>query len=119
MDTLLTLKLLNAVMFVENIIDFSIDRNEVSYTETVCLSDDQHIFTNKINIFELANYCREWAIKQGYFIFSGSDPFFTTGKCTFHYLDNYGNNAVTQTFTSDCELNAIFKACDWLLEKKD
>ena len=70
------------------------------------------------NIYELAHKCKEWAYSQGYILFSkirlnsslASCYFDTTGK--HDYEDGYHND-----FRAETEPEAIFKACQWILDK--
>lgn len=78
-----------------------------------------------INIHELAHKCKEWAIKQGYSLHScihddGSyeryysicdilKPLYDS-SCLFDTL--------LKTTEANTELEAIFKACQWILDNK-
>ena len=67
----------------------------------------------KINIHELAHKCKEWAYAKGYDLYStngwaGLDPVGGDGGSCY-WIDE---------FTSDTEPEAIFKACQWILENK-
>ena len=71
-----------------------------------------HSDAQEINIHELAYKCKEWAWEQGYVINS-------------HYAkdDCYAraNNMVEFSIESKekTEPEAVFKACQWILENKD
>lgn len=73
-----------------------------------------------INIHELAHKCKEWAYTQGYILFSkirlnsslASCYFDTMGK--HDYEDDYKND-----FRADTEPEAIFKACQWILDNRN
>ena len=60
-----------------------------------------------INIYELAHKCKEWAIKNDFFIFSGYNGNY---NC---FVNNSGNR-----FYGDSESESIFKACQWILDNK-
>ena len=70
------------------------------------------------NIYELAHKCKEWAYSQGYILFSkirlnsslASCYFDTMGK--HDYEDGYHND-----FRAETESEAIFKACQWILDR--
>ena len=72
----------------------------------------------EINIYELAYKCKEWSYTQGYILFSkirlnsslASCYFDTMGK--HDYEDGYHND-----FRAESEPEAIFKACQWILDK--
>ena len=71
-------------------------------------------FDYVINIYELAHKCKEWAIDlyggEAYFMRSGNyvDWFCETG---------FTNGFDTKKFTAGTELEAIFKACEWIMEQ--
>lgn len=64
-----------------------------------------------INIYELAHKCKEWAIKYIANIGSGYDK-----DKEFYWC--ICNNGEFQ-FYADTELQAIFKACQWILDNKE
>ena len=73
---------------------------------------------SEIDIHRVAHKCKEWAYSQGYILFSkirlnsslASCYFDTTGK--HDYEDGYHND-----FRAETESEAIFKACEWILNK--
>lgn len=73
-----------------------------------------------INIYQLAHKCKEWALSKGYILMSSprtSSSFATcefckNGKCD--YEDDLWND-----FRADTEPEAIFKACQWILNNKE
>ena len=56
-----------------------------------------------INIYELAHKCKEWALQYDYTILSSKGYATISGK----------------VFYDKTEPEAIFKACQWILENKD
>ena len=68
----------------------------------------------------LSNKCKEWALSKGYILMSKprtSSSFATcvfckNGKCD--YEDDLWND-----FRAGTEPEAIFKACEWILNQKD
>lgn len=112
---------------IEDIIDLKIFGKDLKYYEkcllkSCCdgrLSDNKDSIRKSINIYELAHKCKEWAYSQGYILFSkirlnsslASCYFDTMGK--HDYEDDYHND-----FRADTEPEAIFKACQWILESK-
>ena len=64
----------------------------------------------EINIYEFAFMCKEWVNKQEYWANSGYDNKY------YCMLRDMPDN---QWFYADTEVEAIFKACEWLLENKD
>ena len=74
---------------------------------------------SKINIYELANKCKEWAYSQGYILFSKIRLSSSLASCYFDvmgkhdYEDSYHND-----FRAETESEAIFKACQWILDRR-
>ena len=64
---------------------------------------------NIVNIHELAHKCKEWAFDRGYTIWSTYQGYITLKPLN----DSYGIE-----FEEDTEPEAIFKACEWILEQK-
>ena len=58
----------------------------------------------------LGNKCKEWVNKQGYWANSGYDNKY------YCMLRDMPDN---KWFYADTEVEAIFKACEWILENKD
>ena len=80
--------------------------------------DGYHNHCRNINIYELANKCKEWAYSQGYILFSKIRLSSSLASCYFDvmgkhdYEDSYHND-----FRAETESEAIFKACEWILTK--
>lgn len=64
----------------------------------------------QINIYELAHKCKEWALKKGYILHSSLSTFTVMDKQDG--ISYYGNGF-------DNEPEAIFKACQWILDNKE
>ena len=86
---------------------------------------------SKINIYELANRCKEWAINKGYEIKS-SKPIVLNdeGRQVFNYwwaawLFKFDGGCespkqiLLPSFIGENEPKAIFKACQWILDNKE
>ena len=73
-----------------------------------------------INIYELAHKCKEWAYSQGYILFSKIRLSSSLASCYFDtmgkhdYEDEYHDD-----FRAETESEAIFKACQWILDNKN
>ena len=87
---------------------------ELNYAERLIVFDT--VGYNKymiINIHELAHKCKEWALSKGYTTLSGNN----------HLVLNSCSICRTMTdddwldFYSDTEPEAIFKACEWIMEQ--
>ncbi len=79
-----------------------------------------------INIYELAHKCKEWANSFGYDLYSHRFD----ANASYSYLDldikgiyrdcevwRFSGNYLEE-FEGDTEAEAIFKACQWILDKK-
>ena len=77
--------------------------------------------TGEINIYELAHKCKEWATSKGYIMLS----YMEDDKTGYVSLgDLFGKTKVKLPqpkdsfwFEADTELEAIFKACEWIMEQ--
>jgi hypothetical protein len=71
-------------------------------------------YTERINKYELAHKCKEWAIKQGYVLESRlSLNKNHQGVCRIRKVRTFIE------IICDTEHEAIFKACEWILENKE
>ena len=94
-----------------------IDVNEVKGIEAntpICGCVHSDGWYDEINIYEFSYLCKEWAIKIDYKIESHTHLINKRiiGVASFNMQDN-----TTKFFQADAEPEAIFKACEWLLEK--
>jgi len=62
----------------------------------------------EINIYELAHKCKEWAKENNIIVSSNQYSVLVTD-----------NSNIRELFKAHTEPEAIFKACQWLLENKD
>lgn len=69
--------------------------------------------TMKINIYEFIFKCKEWALSKDYVISSYSKYKLDGYNCTIYC----NNGEIDEDFTSDTEVEAIIKACNWILEQ--
>ena len=69
-----------------------------------------------INIYELAHMCKEWAEKQTHyeFVVYAGDVYLTDQG-----LGGEGGFYCEELFEADTEPEAIFKACQWILDNKE
>lgn len=72
-----------------------------------------------INAYQLAHKCKKWAFKQGYQLSSMiggwyEDNAYWTYEC---FITDASQNSIMY-IEADSEFEAIFKACDWILENK-
>lgn len=67
----------------------------------------------RINIYELAHKCKEWAYENDYYVYS-IFTFAGEGFCYLTHENNISKRLIT--FEANTEPEAIFKACQWILE---
>ena len=81
-----------------------------------------------INIYELAHKCKEWAFEQGYELYSvknysvrTSDAVSRIGMWLSIVMSNSKSSLEmkSKNIFADTEPEAIFKACQWILDNKD
>lgn len=66
-----------------------------------------------INIYELAYKCKEWALGKDFVLYSGSTHRIKGYRCDIYTKDG----DVDEDFVGDTEPEAIFKACEWIMEQ--
>ena len=80
--------------------------------------DGYHNECRNINIYELANKCKDWAATKGYVLFSKTRLNSSLASCYFDtigrhdYEDDFHND-----FRAETEPEAVFKACEWIRKK--
>ena len=93
--------------------DIEIDTNEI--TIQIPFSHYQRQYdNNEINKYELAHECKKWVGNKGYsFNVLYDCNYFDKLKPAIE-IDFYNNR---KSFSADSELEAILKACEWVLEQ--
>lgn len=75
------------------------------------------IYGYLINLYEFAHKCKQWANSKGYDVLQ---CVLTDGK-SWVQLCEYNNmelrNKLSHYIHGNCEVEAIFKACEWIMEK--
>ncbi len=86
----------------------SIRENEI----TIVLNNGSRTY---FNIYELAHKCKIWAYNQGYILKS-----FYTLKQGYAIIEtSTGKDEIIDAKISFTECEAIFKACEWILKRKE
>lgn len=85
--------------------------------------DEPSEYMFPINIYELAHKCKEWAIENGFCVMSATfnadeDDIEENWIKDVNYAWAELHNE-DKLFRADTEPEAIFKACQWILENKD
>lgn len=71
----------------------------------------------QINIYELAHKCKEWADNRGYIVVAYISD--SKGWADLKYERNFKQVHDLSTFRAETEVEAIFAACQWILDNKD
>jgi len=127
-------KLLSEVLNT-NVVNIVTDTKKMRYNLDGSVSDNDKIIMyldtkwHKINIYELAHICKEWAFDNKYVI--GSIPKITEStwkKCAVNLTHFYlacKDRAIYKEqgdggwFTEPTEVESIFKACEWILNNRN
>ena len=101
----------------KDVSDVSIVMNNINYVieDNETQEDDELVYIDlgmNINIYELANKCKEWAYNQNFYIYS-IVSFAGEGWCYITKEDNIEKRL--KTFIADTEPEAVFEACEWIL----
>ena len=103
---------------VEQIVKVDIDADGL---EVMFWTDEEYF--NSINIYELASLCKLWAFRQKIDnrkidITSSTSHGITSGSMIFQCSIIWGySNDEKKSFEGESESDAIFKACEYILEQ--
>ena len=84
--------------------DYSIPTNEIRYYPVLSTG------YKSINTYEFAFKCKDWALSNGYFIYSTHELSFIK-SLSLETIKTFANG-------KDTEIECILKACEWLLEEQ-
>ncbi len=76
---------------------------------------------HKINVYELAHLCKEWAFEEGYSLYIKIRPDILNLKDVTHFYVvqlGFGSDKYARQFYGDSEVEAVFEACEWILNKR-
>jgi hypothetical protein len=107
-------ELLSEVLGCKLDIDEQLQPNEIEYIEKV----GSRLYYRYINIYELANKCKEWAYTKNYFLFSGHGAISASCEVN-HRTASPGKINPQEIVLADTESEAVFEACQWILENKE
>lgn len=96
--------------------EFVIEKNELRYILKDDINDIPELYF--INIYELSHKCKEWAKSKEFIIHSSPTQKIEYTAIAQHFDLNkfyYGQN---QSYALS-EYEAIFKLCQWILDKED
>jgi hypothetical protein len=125
-------KLLSAILNKKCVIvDFIKETNNLYYQTDCNIGTELRNKECWINVYELSERCKQWAFIKWYSIESSidSDGFDEQDNIEWVYyvylsdlknIEHIGNrNKFIKEFKAKTEPEAIFKACEWILENKD
>ena len=93
------------------------NKNYIEYTSEVTGNPYNYVTHDKINIYELMHMCKEWARDNEFFLRSFYD--YEGAFCYISAPEWVDKIDIPKTgFCSDTELDAVFKACEWILNNK-
>lgn len=73
-----------------------------------------------INIYELANKCKEWALSKDYYLRAEQGiNYYDNLQWTCFLNINMDDGAEYIDYWNSTEPEAIFKACQWILDNKE
>lgn len=87
----------------------SITKIEYNPSKTIVEYEQLERYWNSINTYELAHKCKEWAHKLGFMV--QSYQYNTKAR-----VDLLKSCDIDEIFIEETEPEAIFKACEWILE---
>lgn len=116
-------EILDKKAVVDDISNIELKENTITFIEDYCDEDEGSGFyrSHTINIYELAHKCKEWALSKGHYISLIIDEDDKT-KCRYvlnlSWNDEYEVDFVIASEPYDTEPEAIFKACEYIMENK-
>ena len=80
--------------------------------------DGYHNDYKNINIYELTHKCKEWALNKDYKLLSMSKECFLYDIVELYDVSEQLEQWI-EWFEADTETEAVFNACQWILDNKD
>jgi hypothetical protein len=112
-----------SILLAEAVLDQQGRISEVLHSNTdVTLYGKQHEFLGTYNIYELAHKCKEWAFWNDYYVITKMrmpDIYRDCQKIDYGFEVYQQDNISEHSWWLDTEPEAIFKACQWILDNKD
>ena len=121
-DLNISKELLSEVLNYEVDAFLGINKNEIDYT--CCRDENEGYIDISINLYEFAFKCKEWILNQ-----KNKDCFYIADQFSLNIESQMGiikyfwcvllknNSRVSPEFKADSEIEAIIKACNWILER--
>ena len=112
-DLKISKELLSEVLGYEVDTFLGINKNEIDYT--CCRDENEGYIDISINIYEFAFKCKEWAFKNKYKIQSQINE----GNKGHSHITKKNDDCWAKGFFENTEIEAIIKACEFILTKKE
>ena len=108
------------------ITELAFKNNYVEYTSSISGNPYCYITYDKINIYELAHMCKVWATENKYTILTEDmypNGYFAYVLSNKESIENYGylceHKVIKDIPHNKTEPEAIFKACQWILDNRN
>ena len=114
----------NVPFKIDSIEKYHNDNDKTIINHMICIKGtarDNRDWSLDINIYELAHKCKEWAYNQNYQLRS-SYKSFEMGEAWCEVIARAPDNDIFLLMSNtgaDTEAEAIFQACEWILNKKE
>ena len=78
--------------------------------------ESNYCWRNQYNVYEIAHRCKEWALLNGYIIYSSLN--YGSRLHGFSCVKHKHGGEDLYYFSEETEFEAIFKCCQWILDNK-
>jgi len=107
-------ELLSEVLGLE-IDDMRRDNHTQNWIDYTTVYDDINQ-SSMINIYELAHKCKEWAYSLGHVVSTQYRTDYSNATTSLAWCESLAYEG-RQNFKADTEPEAIFRACEWILQQ--
>ena len=112
-DLKISKELMSEVLNYEVDTVLGINKNKIDYT--CCRDENEGYIDISINLYEFSHKnCKEWALEKGSYINCFYNEFWWDRVEKKYTADIPSRN---KSFYADTEIEAIIKACEWILEQ--
>ena len=114
------IKISNEVL--SEVLGINIDENDIYIKNNYCYyaycrSDNEWVNAS-LNIYELAHKCKEWALKNGYYLRAEQGiNYYDTLQWTCFLNKDMDDGADYVDYWNLTEVEAIIKACEWIYKE--
>ena len=97
----------------------SIRKDERAYNDIKLNIINTELLYDYINIYELAHKCKAWALRKNYILASESNTYGGICNMSISSMDVDVFYNIQSTTRANTEVEAVIKACEWILNNKD